>query len=242
MKPECNDYRKQIAKSILGDLAAEEQRSLDDHLATCAHCRSERESYLRTLDLMKLADERPVPHHFFVQPNERKLNPWELFRLMNPQWQIAIASLAGLFVLVSILWVISFGHNDIDVAALKQEVLKSVEGQNRSDRNEWLQEVRTEIARSRTDLTRQQKVELTAALARLDSRISGRLKTAEADMKDHTQQTAIALYRTVAQQRAQDLNFINLRFDSLQANSAFKEQQTYVILDTLLQVAELRLR
>jgi hypothetical protein len=242
MKPECVDYQKRIAKSILGDLAAEEQHSLDDHLATCAHCRSERESYLRALDLMKLADEKPVPRHFFIQADERKLNPWEVLRLLKPNWQVATAALAGLFVLISVGWAMSFGHHDIDVAALKQEILKSVEAQNRADWSTWLQEVRSELARSRADLTQQQEAELTAALARLDSRISGRLKTAEADMKNHTQQTAIALYRTIAQQRSQDLNFINLRFDSFQANSALKEQQTNVILDTLLQVAELRLR
>jgi hypothetical protein len=242
MKPECGEYQKRISKSLVGDLAADEQHLLDQHLATCPDCRSERESFIQTLNLIQSVEEKPVPRHFFVHPDKRKLSPWELFRLMEPRWQAVTAAIAGLFILISIGWATSFGRDNIDVAALKKEILKSVEEQNRFDRNAWLQEAHAEIARSRMELTQQQKVELTGALASLDSRITGRLRQGEARMKDNTQAMAVAIYNTVARQRAQDLNLVNLRFDSIQTNSAIKEQQTDVILDTLLQVAELRLR
>ena len=65
MRSECDKYQKNIPGSLLGDLAEEEQRALEEHLITCSDCRSERESYIRTLDLMQSVDDEPVPHHFF---------------------------------------------------------------------------------------------------------------------------------------------------------------------------------
>jgi hypothetical protein len=242
MKPECSEYQQNIARSLVGDLTAEETRSLEDHLAACPHCRAEQDSYIRTLDLMKSAGNEPVPHHFFIYPDERNLNPWALFRLMRPHWQAIFAAVAGLFVLASIAGVMSFARSEIDVALLKRDFLKAAEQKNREARTNWLQEVRAEIARSRAELTQQQRTELTAALIRTDSRLTARLADAENRMRDDTKLLAANLYRTVAQERARDLGFINLRFDSIQARNAMEMQQTDSILDTLLQATELRLR
>jgi hypothetical protein len=255
MGPECSEHQKRIARSLLGDLTAKEQQALEAHLTACSHCRSERESYIQTLHLMQSVEDEPVPHHFFVHPEERMSNPWQLFRQMKPRWQAMTAAFAGLFLLMGIAaisrlqirsdrggWVMSFGRNDIDVAALKKDILKSAEEKNREAGASWLQEARAEIARSRADLTRQQQTELTAALARLDSRFTGRLTLAEGRMRDDTQKLAVGLYKTVAQQRAQDLGIINVRFDSIETNHAIDARQTDAILDTLLQVAELRLK
>ena len=93
-----------------------------------------------------------------------------------------------------------------------------------------MQEVRAEIARSRTDLTQQQKTELTAALDRVDSRMTGRLKLAEDRVREDAQKMAVDVYRTVSQQRAQDLNLINLRFDGIETSSALETRQTDAIL------------
>ena len=81
-----------------------------------------------------------------------------------------------------------------------------------------------------------------AALARLDSRFTGRLDTTEVRLKDDTQKASAEIYRTVAQQRAQDLEIINLRFDSFETSTAIKDRQTNAVLDTLVQVAEFSLR
>lgn len=226
----------------MGDLTVEERRSLEDHLATCPHCRAEQESYIRTLDIMKAADNEPVPRHFFVYPEEKNLNPWALFRLMKPRWQAITAAVAGLFLFAGIGGILSFTRSEIDVIALKEDILKAAEQKNREAGSLWLQEVRAEMARSQSDLTQQQKTELTAAMNRLDSRMTGRLTAAEDRVRDDTKQLAVNLYRTVAQDRARDLSFINLRFDRIETRNAIETQQTDAILDTLLQAAELRLK
>jgi Putative zinc-finger len=242
MKPECKEYQEKIARSLLGDLTVEERQSFDDHLATCPDCRSEQKSYVRTLHLMKSVDNEPVPRHFFVSPEERNLNPWQLFRLMKPRWQAITTALAGLFLLTSIGWAMTYNRGNIDIAALKKDILKAAEEKNSEAREIFLQEVRAEIARSRADLSQQQKAELAAAVTRMETRITGGLTRTEGRMREDANKLAVNLYTTVAQQRAQDLAFINLRFDSIQASNAHNTRQTDAILDTLLQAAELRLR
>jgi uncharacterized protein YdaU (DUF1376 family) len=242
MNPECSEYQKNIARSLLGDLTAKEAQSLQDHLTTCPNCRGEQESYVQTLSLLKSADDEPVPRHFFVHPEERNLNPWALFRLMKPSWQAITVALAGFFVLASVGWVMSLNRNEIDVAALKRDFLKAAEQQNQNALAIWSQEMRTEIARSRAELTQQQKTELTAALNRLDTRIKGRVTSAEERMHNNAQQLAADVYRAVSQDRARDLDFINLRFDNIEATNAIETRQNNAIFGTLLQAAELRLK
>jgi anti-sigma factor RsiW len=242
MKQECSEFQKRIARYLLEDLAAEEKQPLEEHLAECPRCRSEKESYSQTLQLMKSVDSEPVPRHFFVHPEERKLNPWALFRLMKPHWQVAAAALAGLFLLTSAGWVMSLTRNNIDVAALKKDILNAAEEKNNQAKAVWFQEVQAEIARSNTDLTKQQKAEITAAMTRLDSRLTGRMAASENRMRDDTKDFAVSLYRTVAQDRAQDLRFINLRFDAIEANNAIETRRNDAIFGTLLQATELRLK
>jgi type V secretory pathway adhesin AidA len=242
MKPECNEYQKKIARSLLEDLTAEEKQSLNQHLAECPHCRSEQESFARTLQIMHSAGNEPVPHHFFIHPEEQKFSLWEIFHLLKPRWQVMTVALAGLFFLVGAGLVLSLTRKDLDVGALRKDFLKAAEEQNNQARAAWLQEVYAEITRSRTDLTQQQKAELTAAMNRLDTRWTGRLNAAESRVKSDTRDMAVNLYRTVAQDRAQDLRFINLRFDSIETNNAIETRQTDAMIGTLLQAAELRLK
>jgi hypothetical protein len=236
-------------------LTAEEQQALEAHLATCSHCRSERESYVHALGLMRSVGDEPVPHHFLVYPQEEASNPWQLLRQMKPRWQAMTAAAVGLWLLMGAAaisrlqirsnssgWLVSFGRSDMDAAALKNDILRIAGERDRQAQAAWIREVRAEIARSQTDSTRRQQTELAGALERLNSRLTERMTSAEGRMRNDTQELAVDLYRRVAQQRAQDFDVINARFDSIEASSAVKERQTDAILDTLLQVAELRLR
>jgi hypothetical protein len=241
MIPECNEYQAKIGRFLLGDLTQKEQEALERHLAACPQCQSEQESYARTLNLMQSVDNEPVPRHFFIQPQDRALNPWELFRMLKPRWQAITVVFAGLFLLAAVGGVVGFTRGSIDVTALKTDFLKAAEEQDRRTAESFLQEVRTEISLARTDLTQQQKAELTAALDRMDSRMTGRLKLAEGSVRDDAQKMAVDVYRTVTQQRALDLNLINLRFDGIEASSTLETRQNNAILNTLLQVAELKL-
>jgi hypothetical protein len=242
MKPECSDYQNDIAKSLLGDLTAEENQALEAHLETCSQCRSEQLRFARTLGLLKSVEEEPVPRHFFVHPAEKDLTPWQSFRLMRLRWQAMTVAFAGLFLLLSGGWLMSLTRGEIDVAALKQDLLKTVEQKNQEARAEWIEQVRAEFEHSSQNLTQQQKADLKAALARLDTRITGRLVASESRTRDDAQKLATGVFKTVAQQRAQDLKLINLRFGSIEARNAIENRQTDEILGTLLQAAELRIR
>jgi hypothetical protein len=238
----------------MGDLNEAEKGELEKHLETCSDCRSERERYIRTLDLMHSVEEEPVPRHFFVPSQAEIRNPRQLFAQMTPLWKATVAAAAVLFLLAGIAaisrlqirsdsagWAVSFGRSDIDVAALKQDILKIAEERNRGAIASWNQKLRTDIEHTFEDLTQKQQDEFTAALGRLDSRLTGRLDSAAAEINDDTRALAAEIYRTVARQRAQDLAVINLRMDSFEANSAFKDRQTEAVLDTLVNVAALSL-
>ena len=136
----------------------------------------------------------------------------------------------------------SFNSNVIDVAALREDILKTAEERNRQATAAWAQKVRDDIESSFTDLTREQRDELMTSLAQLDARLTGGLDTVETRMKDNTQKLETEIYQTVDQQRAQDLEVINLRFDSFELNNAIQGRQTDAVLDTLVQLAELSFR
>jgi hypothetical protein len=255
MKSECSEHRKKIAALLLGDLTEGEKQALESHLATCSDCSSERNAYARTVQLLTSPGEEEIPHHFFVYPEERPVNPWQLFRGMRLGWQAAGACAVALFLVLGIAavsrlqmrsgpagWAISFGRNDIDIAALKKEILDAAEKRDQDSKNAWIREVRSEIESSRTSLTRQQKSQVVAAMALVDSRINGRIASSEGHMRDETQRLVADLYQVVQHDRAQDLASINTRFDRTDANNAIKTKQTNEILGTLLQVADLGLR
>ncbi len=255
MKSECSKHQKKIAAFFLGDLTKDERQELEAHFATCSPCRSERDSYVRAIHKLTSAGEEDIPHHFFVYPEEAVSSPWQLFLGLRRRWQ---ALAAGVFVLMLALsiaavsrlqirsdsqgWSISFGRSDFDAAAFKQDILTAAEKRNQESGIALIREMRSEIERSQTNLTQQQQVQLMATLARLDSRITGRIATSEGRVKDDTQKLVSDLYGVIAQQRTQDLEAIKLRFDSTDVNNAIKARQTNEILGTLLQVADLKLR
>jgi hypothetical protein len=255
MMSQCSEYQNKIARSLLGDLNAAEQRELEQHLATCPHCRSEQAEYAEILGELKLAGDEPIPRHFFVHPLEEDVSFWKLFLHMKPRRQFLALTTAVLFLFLGIAALsrlqvqvdrsgfrLNFGANSIDVAALKNEILEAAEARSREGRAALIQEMRSEIARSGSDLSRKQHVELVKALMAADARFDRRLAQSEDNLRNDSQKMIAGLYQTVSQQRARDLDLINLRFASAQADDALKTQQTDEILDTLLQEAELRLR
>ena len=259
MTSECSKYEQQIPRSLVGDLTAEDQQALDLHLAACTGCRTEQERYAETLRVLESADDVPVPRHFFVYPEERAANPWQLFRQLMPRWQAAAAVFAALVVLLGVFsisgftvradrgaWTLSFGRANespaLDNAALKAEILQVAEERNREAALGWIQNLRSELAGSRTELTQQQQVQLIAAITTLESRLDSRIAATADDIRAVTQKSQTDLYQAVSLQRNQDLNALNARLDSLAENAASRARQTDAILEMLLQVAELRIR
>jgi len=259
MTSECKAVQQLIQRSFVGDLSPEEQRGLDCHLATCQLCRREHEQYAETLCLLQSAGDEPVPRHFFVYPKERTANPWQLFRQMMPRWQIVTACVATLFVVLNMAaiaglqvrgdrgaWAVSFGRSaagaNIDVNALKADILRAAEEKNRDLLLTNIQILRSEIAGTRADLTQQQQIQLLSALERVETRVNNRINLTAEDLKAGSQRSALDLYQAVSLQREQDVNATNARLDKVVENFESKARQTDAILETLLQIANLNLK
>ncbi len=259
MTSECSTNQQRIPRSFVGDLAAEEQQSLDAHLATCPFCRAEHNRFGEALCVLQSAGDEPVPRHFFVYPKEPASNPWQLFRRMMPRWQIVTACMACLLVFLSVAtvsglqvrrdngaWAISFGSgrslSSSDIAVLKADILRSAEERNREIALGYIQNLRSEIAGARTDLTQQQQIQLVAALDRLETRVNTRIAATADELKASSRNSAVSLYQTVSMQREQDINAVNARFDKVADNVEVKARQTDEILETLLQIANLNLK
>jgi hypothetical protein len=255
MNSECMEHQKNIPALLLGDLTPQEKGKMEAHLATCSYCRSERESYASTIQKLGTVESEPVPHHFFVYDEEQTPNPWKLFKLMPLGWQAALALATMLMLVVGMAaisriqiqsnssrWTISFGHPDLDLAALKKDLLDAAEKRNLEAKSAWLRDVQNDISHLYDRLNRQQQAQLTDALIRIDSRVTGRITNSEGQVRNDTRKLVSDLYRVVSQERAQDLAAINLRFESSDANNAIKTRQQNEILGTLLQVADSGLR
>ena len=255
MTSECKEYQKKIPALLLGDLNAMEMQALEAHLAACSRCRSEQESYARTIQQLSLAGEESIPHHFFLRDENHSLNPLQLFSQMQWQWKTAVAGAIALLLLLGIAafsrlqirsnpggWAVSFGQNDTDFSALKKEILEAVDRKNREERADWIRQASGESLRAQADSARQQQLQFAAALTRMDSKLTGRVLRSEAQAQDETRALIANLYRGIAEQRVRDLEAINLRFESTDASNVLAAQQTSEILGTLLQVADLRLQ
>jgi hypothetical protein len=255
MTLECGDYQKLIPGFLLGGLAAEQEKALEQHLGSCPHCRSEQERYAQTLRMLESVDDEAVPRHFFVYAEGERSNPAQLFRRMTPLWQAATGAVAAVLFAVSLAavlqlqirserigWVIGFGGSGTNAASFKEDILSAAEKRNRDANLAWGREVEAEIERSRNKLAQQQQAELAAALARLDSRLTNRMTQTAGYLSADTRKLVVDVCQRLAQQRAQDLNLIRARFESADENDTLKARQTDAILDTLLQVAELKLR
>jgi hypothetical protein len=252
MKSKCSEYQKKIAESFLGDLSEADRQALEEHLKACSNCRSEQAGYAETLELLKSAGDEAVPRHFFLHEEEQVPNPWQLFCRMKPTLRATTAAVMALLLLVCVAgvsrlqirpgssgWALSFGGTDIE--ALKADILKAAEEQNRGFLNTRIQEMSAEIEQSSAAAERQHREYVAAELSRLGSKLGKRVELVEGSMKTDTQDMVFDVYQTVSRQRAQDLGIMNLRFDAIEANNAIKARQTSDILGTLLQVAELRL-
>ncbi len=262
----CAEFRKWIPMSLAGDLTGDEQESLDLHLTSCPSCRLEHKRYSETLRMLMQAEDEPVPRHFFVYPKERILNPWQLFRQMMPRWQVLTAGFAGVLLMLALVsaaslqvkaeqgaWIVSFGGNhgsgyDVnqggipDITALKTEILKAAEAQNREAMREWVQSLQVDLSYMRADLTRQQQAYLDVALSNLESQFNERIILASDSVRDGAERSMLQIYQTVSMQHQDDVEDLNARLDDVILTGDTRARQTDAILETLLQIANMSFR
>jgi hypothetical protein len=204
---------------------------------------------------MASAGDEPVPHHFYIDPGAAAARPWQLFRSLPPIWQAACVGAAAVLLSISLAaltqlhvrsdrggWSVAFGAPAIDSAALKAELLQALEQNERDRQLRFSREIREAVERLRAELAGRSQAELTQAVKRLNAGLEARIAGGDRRVQAEAQKLVGELFQAVTQQRAEDLNFINVRFESIDQSNALKSRQYDVILGTLLDVAELRLR
>jgi hypothetical protein len=261
----CDLFRELIPRSLLGDIGPAERQALDTHLSECPACRMESEAYGGTLSALQSLEDAAIPRHFFVYPAERRIHPWQLFRSMTPTWQVASAVAATVALVVvgaaasrlqvqfsqGILYA-GFGKlpaleveaqpaSEPDTAAMEARIARAVLDRTQADDREWVRNLRVEMLSRRSDLSAAQRAILETALNGLEARFSSRISAAVQSLQDTASLSQSELYRTVSLERQRDLAVLNERLDQLAINDERRTNQTDAILETLLQVADLRL-
>jgi hypothetical protein len=266
MQNGCERFRNLIPKSLLGDVSTREQEEVNLHLTECVPCSHEKDLYVETLSSLRASGDESVPRHFFVYPQESRPNPWRIFRQMAFGWQ---ASLAVLLLLLGILsgislanlrvqnvqgtMVFAFGRvpaqsanipvaPSLDLEEIETRILQVVEERNRKDKLDWVRNMREEIAKSQRSFTQKQRTLLETALAEMETRLGNNLAATALALQNRNDSTITRVYQAIAQQHDRDMNTINSRLTRFAIADEAKSTQTDSILETLLQVAELRIK
>ena len=264
MTMQCEDHRKKIWEALLGDVSPTEHERLRAHLAECPSCSQEQEVALDTVQQLRSATDVPVPRHFFVYPGETRISLWNLFQNLSLAWKVAVViiilAMGGASGLAMAnfhgqaeegRFTISFGKPaepqvvrtspPVDIEALKTELLRVLGERSHQEHQLWVQGVRQELTRSNLALNRKQQKLTETALAGLETRVNHQMLTREFALQASWKQSVTDLYQTLQTQRKQDLVLTKNRLDRLVVQGEMRSNQTDAILETLLQVAEMRM-
>jgi hypothetical protein len=265
MSRDCGEIRDSIPRKLLGDLPPDSVQAFAAHLSTCADCREEEQLVLRTLSKMRAAEDVPVPRHFFVYEPQSRPSPWALFRGMSFAWQAATAaamlsvlilgavSAAGLRIRMEPgALILSLGDkqgpaavtgpNQAEMQAIENRIIQVAEQKSRKEILDWVRTLREEMAQGSHNLDQRQRTLIQTALNTVERRAETRLAETTQTLENRTSKSLGDLYTTVNLQRERDVAAFNDRLSQVALNGETRSNQTDVILDTLLQAAELRLR
>ena len=266
MKSECDRFRAVIPMSLVGDIAPKEQEELSLHLADCRPCSDEYRLYTGALDQLRATEDVPVPRHFFIYPTESKMGLRQLLRQVSLPWQVALATAAlamGIFTVMAAakmqikasdgVLMVAFGkpaepqihvppQPSLDVQALEGRIIQAVAERDRKEQLEWVRSLRNEVSKSQRQMTLKQRKEMDSALAALEARVGHTITATALELENKTGLSLAEMYQAVSQQRQRDLTNINARFTRLAVAGETKSNQTDAILETLLQVAESRMK
>lgn len=265
----CSEFRQYIIRAAAGDLEASGRESLEKHVASCPSCAQEEALFAATIaDLRQLTDI-PVPRHFFVQPSVEKTNPWSIFLRMSIRWRVAVSCVTAAVLLIGVFAAaqvrvrlegravtLSFGRmpearrpeprtaapERIDTKALQDEIVRVLGERNQNENLKWVRTLRAEIARAGSKWSDQQRSMLATAVEGLEARLDNRIAAAAQTVRTDTDTSLAALYQAVTLDRQQDNAALSARIGRIALTTEAKGSQTDEILDTLLQVADLRLR
>ena len=265
MTMQCEDHRKQILKLVLGDISPEEHESLKAHLTECPSCCQEQDVARHTVQQLHSAPDVPVPRHFFVYPAETGFSPWGLFQNLSLTWKAAVIMIVLVMGGLSGIamanfygqagegrFTISFGRPpepkvvrvapSVNIEALKTDLLRVLEEKSHQEHQVWVRDMRQELARSNLALTRKQQKLVDTALTALETRVDHQIWSRELALQAGWKQSITDLYQTIQTQRKQDLVLTKSRLDHVVVQGEMRNNQTDAILETLLQVAEMRMK
>lgn len=263
MSETCKTHRELIPKALLGDLNSTDQNALDGHLKECVACRKEWETYATTLQEMRSLEDAPVPRHFFVHADARSSSPWQWFRQLTWGCQAAVAMVLLVLCVGAVatavqlqlrsqegILMVRFGGGSfpdltppdpIDMAAWEARILTATAESRHAEDIEWVRALRKEITQSNLSLTAQQNILLTSALTELETRLAAGIADSANEVENQTARALNSMYRTISMERQEELSTLSQQLTRLAIDGELKNNQTDAILETLLQVAELRL-
>src|SRR5262245_15622636 len=243
------------------DLGPAEEQALNAHLRECPACAAEQVLYLDTLSQVRDLSESPVPRHFFVYPKEHGSSVREFMRGLTPGWKLAsaLATITLTILVVGVasrvqfrakagIYSFSFGpplpavtplkDQAVQIEMLRAELTELLETRSRTERAEWTNMLRREIAESNR-YSAKQRQRWNAVLANLEARLNDRIEGNAMTLTAGMRQSSSDLFRVLQRQRQQDMELTRSRFEHLATRGQLKEQETDEILSTLLQVARL---
>jgi hypothetical protein len=204
-----------------------------------------------------------APRHFFVYSKEQRPNLWQLFqqRAFPLKAAIVAAVLAiGVFTGAAAAKLevrsepgrltLTFGNSaapvsteqPLDVGLLKAEILQAVEKQQQEKDLELARTLRAELSAVKSAIPERQRLIIERALADFEQRTDSRILSAATALEASTENSVTRMYRIIQAQQQQDMAALNDRVNRIAVNGEIKSNQTDVILETLLQVAENRIR
>jgi hypothetical protein len=260
MQESCKRTRDLLSRDLFEELAPGDRRALEAHVSGCPDCAREREALVDTVDVLRSAEEREVPRHFFVFDegldeglDERRPSPWRAFRRLSPAWQggLAAAALGAVALLALTATRLSF-HWEGGVllasigeaprarltATWKDEILTAAEERSRTADLAWASRLRGDLERSLD--ARDDRVEalLASALTEVEDRVD---LTVAAGARRVESDTRIALARfrqLVNAQRQRDLTTFDRRLDGFATRNRIQSEQTELLMTAMFGPAE----
>lgn len=265
MKPNCELFQQWIPRALLSDLGLEEKRLLESHLSSCSACRQEKERYLSFLPVLNKDIDRPVPRHFFINPASIAESPWSAFARLSFAWKAGLAAAAALLITLGGFGiaktrievgnhgiVLALGQNDLlpdkatyirqtDLQNIRLELTSFLRQKSQSERLEFVKLLKAELTKTNRSLSSSQQQWVLASLRKVEDRLDERILSTGTIIQAQNQQALANLSTSFSRQREKDLNLIETGVQALARRDALKNEQTDAILDTLIQVAELKM-
>ena len=194
----------------------------------------------------------PVPRHFFVDHSEERIGPWQLFLRLSPLSRaffataaLAIIVLAGLSMAQlrvrsqNGVFMMSFGASPEQRLAesWKGEFLRAAAEGYRSEDERWIGLVEQELEESGADHAERTREIVSAGLQELEGRIDQRFAGQVFSLEAATERALIQFYRTMDNQRRQDLSFLGDRLDRFATHNQIQDRRTEALMSAMFQIS-----